>query len=263
MIVLITAAFALALAFVLGFALGFFKKVFAVEQDPLIGQIRECLPGANCGACGFPGCDGYAAAVAGKTAAINKCSVGGQAVADKLSVLVGGNAEVVASVALLACQGAKEAAPLKGEYTGLATCRGAKLSAGSTKLCTWGCLGFGDCVAVCQFGALSMGAHGLPLIDRDKCSGCKACVGECPQSLIRLLPKGQSAAMALCSNRNPIKGAVLKTCKAGCIKCGVCVKNCPEQCIVIENGIPVVDAARCSGCGVCVSKCPTKVMKGA
>jgi Na+-translocating ferredoxin:NAD+ oxidoreductase RNF subunit RnfB len=261
MIIIITAIFALVLAFVLGFALGFFKKVFAVEEDPLIGQVRECLPGANCGACGFPGCDGYASAVASRKAGISECSVGGQAVADKLAALMGGNAMVVSEIAILACQGDKDHAIIKGEYTGLATCRGVEISVGRLKLCSWGCIGFGDCVKVCKFGALSMGSNGLPVINREKCTGCKMCVAECPKGLIQTIPKDRRGAMAFCSNRNTVKAQVLKTCKIACIKCGLCVKTCPDKCIVLENGIPVVDYAKCSGCGVCVSKCPTKVMK--
>ena len=260
-IVLITALFALGLAFVLGIALGFFREFFAVPQDPLAGQIREVLPGANCGACGFPGCDNYAAAIASGAAGINSCTVGGVAVAEKLSTIMGVSASVVPVVAVLACQGSKTHAPLKGTYTGLQTCRGAKLSAGGTKLCSWGCLGFGDCTLVCQFGALSMGEEGLPKVDYAKCTGCKVCVGECPQGLLRELPKNQRGALALCSNRNPIKSMVMKTCKTGCIKCELCVKNCPRQCITMQNAVPVVNYALCDSCGTCVSKCPTKVLK--
>lgn len=260
-IVLITALFAVILAFVLGFALGFFQKFFAVVEDPLKGQIRACLPGANCGACGFPGCDGYAGAVAAKTAAINKCSVGGKSVAEKLAAIMGGDATVIPMVAVLACQGSKEHAPLKGDYWGIPTCRGAKLSAGGTKLCSWGCLGFGDCTQVCQFGALSIGDNGLPRIDYDKCTGCKACIAECPQQLLRDIPKDQQGAIALCSNRNPIKPMVKKTCKVGCMKCEACVKNCPEKCITMDRGIPVVDYAKCTSCGTCVAKCSTNRMK--
>jgi Na+-translocating ferredoxin:NAD+ oxidoreductase RNF subunit RnfB len=260
-IVLITALFALALAFVLGTALGFFREFFAVPQDPLAGQIREVLPGANCGACGFPGCDNYAAAIASGSAGINSCTVGGVAVAEKLSAIMGVSASMVPVVAVLACQGSKTHAPLKGTYTGLMTCRGAKLSAGGTKLCSWGCLGFGDCTLVCQFDALSMGEDGLPKVDYAKCTGCKVCVGECPQGLLRELPKNQSGALALCSNRNPVKSMVMKTCKIGCSKCELCVKNCPQQCITMQNSVPVVNYALCDSCGTCVTKCPTKVLK--
>jgi Na+-translocating ferredoxin:NAD+ oxidoreductase RNF subunit RnfB len=249
------------LAFVLGTALGFFREFFAVPQDPLAAQIREALPGANCGACGYPGCDGYAAAVAAKQTGITGCTVGGSAVAEKLAVLVGGDARMVPVVAVLACRGSRDHAPLKGEYTGIRTCRGAKLSAGGTKLCAWGCLGFGDCTAVCKFGALSMGEDGLPRIDPAKCTGCKVCAAECPQGIIRDLPRDRQGALVYCSNRNPLKAMVIKTCKAGCIKCEICVKNCPEQCIIMENGIPQVDYAKCTSCGTCVAKCPTKVFK--
>jgi Na+-translocating ferredoxin:NAD+ oxidoreductase RNF subunit RnfB len=261
MIIAITALFAAALAFVLGTALGVFREFFAVEQDPLIDRIREILPGANCGACGYPGCDGYAAAAASGAAPANCCTVGGAAVAEKISALTGSAAAApIPQVAVLACRGSREAAPLKGEYTGLESCRGAKLSIGGTKLCTWGCLGFGDCTAVCRFGALSMGAEGLPRVDYTKCTGCTLCSAECPQGLLRMLPAAGRGAFARCSNRNPIRQMILKTCKAGCIKCGLCIKNCPENCMVMDNGIPQVDYTRCSSCGTCVSKCPTKVL---
>jgi Na+-translocating ferredoxin:NAD+ oxidoreductase RNF subunit RnfB len=262
-IILITAAFAAILAFVLGTALGFFKDIFAVPQDPLAGLIREALPGANCGACGFPGCDNYAAAVASGNAGISACTVGGSSVAEKIAALTGKSGEAVQQVvAVLACQGSKIHAPARGVYTGLKTCRGAKLSTGGTKLCTWGCLGFGDCVTVCQFGALRMDKEkGLPVVDHAKCTGCKMCITECPQKLFVGVPRDQKGAITLCSNRNPVKQAVAKTCKIACIKCGLCVKNCPKGCINLDTHIPVIDWTKCDSCGTCVEKCPTKVLK--
>jgi Na+-translocating ferredoxin:NAD+ oxidoreductase RNF subunit RnfB len=261
-IVLLTAVFAALLALVLGIALGFFKEFFAVEVDPLVANIREALPGANCGSCGFPGCDGYAGAVARGDAGTGSCTVGGSAVAAKIAARLGTDAVTVTPVvSVLACQGSKEHALLKGEYTGLKTCRGAKLSAGGTKLCAWGCLGYGDCVKVCKFDAIHIGTDGLPVIDRDKCTGCKACIAECPQTLLKEVPKDRTGAMPRCSNRNPVKAQVRKTCTAGCIKCELCVKNCPENCVTMENGITVVDYAKCTSCGTCVEKCPDKVLK--
>lgn len=250
--------FAAILAFILGSTLGFFREFFKVEEDPLIGTIREVLPGANCGACGFPGCDAYATAITSGQAEINKCSVGGKETAEKLSAIMGVKVSMVPVVAVLACQGSQEHAPLKGNYTGIPSCAGAKLSAGGTKLCAWGCLGYGDCTAVCQFNALSMGEKGLPRVDYTKCTGCKLCIAECPQQLLREVPRERQGAAVLCSNRNQIKAMVLKTCKKGCIKCELCVKNCPEKCIAMENGIPLVDYTKCSSCGTCISKCPTK-----
>ncbi|MDR1251850.1 MAG: RnfABCDGE type electron transport complex subunit B [Treponema sp.] len=262
-IVLITAAFALVLAFVLGTALGFFREFFAVPEDPLISRIREALPGANCGACGFPGCDNYAAAIAAGKAGVTSCSVGGPSVAEKIAAITGiSGGAVLQTVAVLACQGSSIHAPPRGKYTGLQTCWGAKLSTGSTKLCSWGCLGFGDCVKVCKFGALALNSEkGLPVVEYSKCTGCRLCVNECPQGLLKSIPGDQKGAMTLCSNLNPIRQMVAKTCKIACIKCGLCVKNCPQQCISLDSYIPVVDLTRCISCGTCVEKCPTRVFK--
>jgi ferredoxin len=140
------------------------------------------------------------------------------------------------------------------------TCRGAKL-AGGTKLCSWGCLGFGDCVKVCTFDALSMTDRRLPKINNAQCTGCGLCIGECPQTLFKAVPIDQKGAMILCSNKNPVKGMAVKACKIACIKCGACVRNCPEQCINLDTHIPVVDLSKCTSCGICAEKCPTKVIK--
>jgi len=262
-IIIITAIFALLLAFVMGTALGFFRDFFAVPTDPLIDAIRAVLPGANCGACGLPGCDSYAKAIAAGNAPVNMCTAGGSAVAEKIAAITGKTGGPVQQmVAALACRGSYLHAPQKGTYTGIKTCRGAKLATGSTKLCAWGCLGFGDCVKVCVFGGLSMDkSKGLPVIDYSKCTGCGVCMAECPQSLLKGVPKDQKGAIILCSNRNPNRQGVIKTCKIACIKCGLCVKTCPQQCIDLSANIPVVDLTKCDSCGICVEKCPTKVFK--
>lgn len=260
-VVIVTAIFAIVLAFVLGVSLGFFREFFKVERDPLIDKVRAALPGANCGACGYPGCDGYAEAVASRASEVTRCTVGGKAVASALAGLMGVNAAAEDVVAVLACQGSKDHAPLKGEYVGVKSCRAAKVGSGGTKLCAWGCLGFGDCAAVCKFDALHMGDDGLPRVDYAKCTGCGMCIAECPQTLLKRVPKERKGAIVVCSNRNPVKAMVMKTCKVGCIKCELCVRNCPEKCISMENGIPVVDYSKCTSCGTCAAKCPTKVFK--
>ncbi|GAB1455089.1 RnfABCDGE type electron transport complex subunit B [Spirochaetota bacterium] len=260
-IILITLGFSAILAFLLGAALGFFKEKFKVERDPKIDQVRDILPGVNCGGCGYPGCDGYAEAVAKGDAPITKCAPGGKDVSDALGALMGVSANTEPTVAILLCQGTKEVALTKGEYVGVKTCRAAKLSTGSTKLCAYGCLGFGDCTKVCLFDALHMGEDGLPHVDYDKCTGCGMCVRECPQNLFVLAPKDRKGSLVLCSNRSVVKSTVLKSCKVGCIKCEACVRACPEQCISMVNGIPVTDYSKCTSCGVCVTKCPTKCYK--
>jgi Na+-translocating ferredoxin:NAD+ oxidoreductase RNF subunit RnfB len=262
-IVLITALVALAIAFVLGTALGFFKDFFAVPQDPLAASIREALPGANCGACGFPGCENYAIAIASGNAGISSCSVGGPSLVEKLAQITGKAGEAVKqTVAVLCCQGSNLNTPQKGIYTGIKNCRGAKLATGGTRLCSYGCIGFGDCVKACKFGALSMdNKKGLPVIDLAKCTGCGMCITECPQALIRAVPKDQKGMMVLCSNRSLNRQQIAKSCKISCRKCGQCVKQCPQQCIALSTNLPVADPAKCNSCGVCVEKCPTKVLK--
>lgn len=257
-IILITIVFSVILAFVLGTALGFFREKFKVERDPKIDEVRGALPGANCGGCGFPGCDGYAEAVATGRAATTKCTAGGASTAEAVSQIMGVNAAAEDLVSVLLCQGSKDKAVSKGEYVGVKTCRASKLSTGSVKACTWGCQGYGDCVAVCKFDALAMGDDGLPHVDYENCTGCGMCAEECPQKLFAMVPRSRKGSVVTCSNRNVIKANVLKTCKVGCIKCELCVKNCPEKCITMVNGIPVTDYAKCTSCGVCVEKCPTK-----
>lgn len=260
-LVLITLGFSFLLALILGLALGWFREKFKVERDPKIDEVRNLLPGVNCGACGYPGCDGYAEAVAGGNTPVTKCAPGGSSVSAALAQLMGVNASAQDVVAVLLCQGVKDKAPAKGEYVGVKTCRAAKLSTGGTKLCAWGCLGYGDCCSVCQFDALHMGKDGLPHVDYQKCTGCGLCVQECPQQILATVPRSRTGSVVVCSNRNVIKANVMKSCKVGCIKCEACVRACPEQCISMVNGIPLTDYARCTSCGLCVEKCPTKCYK--
>ncbi|OQB97063.1 MAG: Electron transport complex protein rnfB [Spirochaetes bacterium ADurb.Bin110] len=260
--ILLTIGFSAALAFILGVALGFFNEKFKIERDPKISEVRQALPGANCGACGYPGCDGYSEAVATGRAPTTKCSVGGSATAEMLSKIMGIDAGTVEEkVAVLLCQGAIDKTVKKGEYSGIPTCRAAKLSTGSIKACAWGCQGFGDCVLVCKFDAIEMGEDGLPHIDYDNCTGCGLCVEECPQKILTLMPLTKAGSIVLCSNRTVLKQTVLKNCKVGCIKCDLCVRSCPEGAISMVNGIPVTDYAKCNSCGICVQKCPTKCYK--
>jgi len=260
-IILITLGFSVALAFVLGFALGWFQEVFKLERDPLVDAVRAALPGVNCGGCGYPGCEGYAEAAATRRAGPNLCSAGGSHTAEAVAALVGVEASAEDLVSVLRCLGTKDKAAWKGEYVGVPTCRAAKLSSGGVKSCAWGCQGFGDCVAVCKFDALSMGGDGLPRVDYRNCTGCGMCAEECPQKLFAMETRGRKGSIVLCSNRNVVKAAVIKSCKTGCIKCEACVRECPEKCISMVNGIPVTDYAKCTSCGVCVEKCPTKCYK--
>jgi electron transport complex protein RnfB len=260
-ILLATLAVSASIAFILGVALGFFQQKFAISVDPRIQQVRDILPGANCGACGWAGCDAYAAALANLKTPTDRCTVGGKKTGDRIATLLGLNSTAVDQIAVLVCQGTTEKAPPKGIYAGIPSCRAAKVIAGGTKLCQWSCIGLGDCTLVCPFDALHMGADGLPHVDVAKCTGCGKCVEACPQNVLVRIARGKKGAMPLCSNRNPVKSKVLATCKIGCIKCEICVKSCPVGAIRMERGLPVVDAVLCTSCGICVEKCPTKVFK--
>ncbi|MDR2865293.1 MAG: RnfABCDGE type electron transport complex subunit B [Spirochaetaceae bacterium] len=259
--ILLTAIFAASLTLILGVLLGIFRKVFHVESDVLVSLIRETLPGANCGACGFPGCDGFAAAVSAKEAEPDKCTVSDAKSTKKRAELVGSNADIVPLMVVLACRGSRDRAQEKGIYTGEKNCRGAKIASQGVKLCSWACIGFGDCITVCQFGAITMGENGLPFIDRTKCTGCGMCAAECPQLLLKIVPRDREGVIALCQNRNPIRAQIRKNCAAGCIKCGICVKKCPNQAIEIINGIPEIDYKKCSSCGLCVGVCPAGTLR--
>jgi Na+-translocating ferredoxin:NAD+ oxidoreductase subunit B len=257
-IILITIVFSTLLAFAIGLGLGFFEKKFKVDRDPKINQVRAALPGANCGACGYPGCDAYAEAVAAGSAAPSLCTSGGKKTADELAAILGVTVSAEDNVVVLLCQGSRGRAHDKGDYVGIRTCQAAKLSTGSTKLCAWACLGHGDCECACPFDAIHVEADGIPHVDFDKCTGCGQCVKACPQLILALSPRAQKAALTLCSNRNTNKAAVRKTCSVGCFKCDLCVKNCPEKCISMQNQLPVVDVPRCTSCGKCVDVCPDK-----
>lgn len=259
-ILLTTVIVSLALAAALGFLLGFFKKLFHVEVDPLVSQIRDALPGTNCGACGYAGCDALAAAVASGDAGPASCTSGGADVAAKVASILGVDSEAVTNVVLLRCQGTLAKCKPKAEYIGVKTCQAAKIAVNGTKMCDFGCIGFGDCERACPFDAIHVDESGIPRVDYAKCTGCGICTGACPNNLLELVPTHRTGAIALCSNRDTRKGQVIKDCKAGCIKCLKCEKVCPKGCIKVTNGIPVVDYDVCDSCGECVSACPTKVL---
>lgn len=259
-IIIISVIVAFVLAFVLGVLLGFFKKIFAVPVDAKAEMIRAVLPGANCGGCGYPGCDGFAAACAAGNAPADGCAAGGAKVAQDVAKVLGVKVDAENKVVVLACRGCKENAAPRGFYTGVKSCAAAQQAVNGTKLCAYGCVGFGDCVNACSFGALSLGEDGLPKIDYSKCTGCGMCVKACPKNLLSKVPVSRKGAVAQCSNRSTNKAGIIKYCKGGCIKCGKCERSCEKQAIKLVNGIPLVDYTLCNSCGKCVTDCPMHVL---
>ncbi len=232
-------------------------RQFAVKPNPIEEKIRKVLPGANCGACGYPGCDAYASAVARGEAPPNLCTVGGVEVASKLGEILGIEVSVgEKKVAFLKCQGGTDIVKELAQYQGINTCRAAHLLSGGTKACPYGCIGFGDCERACPFGAITMSEKKLPIIDREKCTGCGICVEICPRDVLTLVPANKMVYLACNSHE---KGAKVRSiCKVGCFSCGICVRVCPYDALKMEDNIPIMDLEKCTDCGICYYKCPSK-----
>ncbi len=245
------------LGIIFGALLAYASKKFFVEVDPRQSQIREILPGANCGGCGFPGCDGFAEAVASGNAKVTGCAAGGASLAEKIADILGVEASAEEpKVALLKCKGSPDKTVKNCVYDGVFDCREAVVVPGKGPTsCAFGCMGFGTCVTVCAFGAMSV-KDGLAVVDEDKCVGCGACVEQCPRGVLTLVPKS-SHVHVLCNS--PLKGAdVKKSCSAGCIGCTLCVKACPSEAISMNGALAAIDPSKCVNCGLCVGKCPVK-----
>ncbi len=259
--ILYTIIVAAIIALLLGILLGLFKKIFHVDTDPKVQLVRDALSGANCGGCGLAGCDAFAAAVVKGDAPSNGCVAGGADCASKVAAILGqAGVEVKPKIAFLACAGNKECAADKAAYIGIKTCKAAQLTMNGTKKCAFGCIGLGDCVKVCPFGALSMGDDGLSKVNKDKCVGCGKCASACPKGLFHLINADTKGAIGLCSNKSDNKPQIRKDCTRGCFKCGMCARKCPEQAIDVSSGLPVIDYSKCTSCGTCVSACADKVL---
>lgn len=249
------------LGLVLAVVLYLVAEKFKVEEDPRIEEVEKVMPGANCGGCGFAGCHAFAeAAVKAPNLDNNFCPVGGNAVMQKVAAILGYEVEEKAPmVAVVRCNGTCENRPKTNEYDGFKSCKvKAGLYSGDTG-CSFGCLGCGDCVEACQFGALSMDEKtGLPVVDESKCVACGACVKACPKSIIELRNKGPRGMRVYVSCVNKDKGPVArKACKAACIGCGLCAKTCPHDAITVEGNVAYIDYAKCKLCRKCVVVCPT------
>lgn len=256
--ILIPALVVGAIGLVFGVALGFASKVFAVETNPKIDEVRDALPGANCGACGYPGCDGCASAMVEGEAAANACPVGGATVADKIADILGVNAsESVQNVASVLCQGDCGKSKDKYLYNGIGDCKAQNVLLGGSKSCSYGCLGCGSCVKVCNFDAIHI-VNGVAIVDKEKCTACMACIDECPKDIIELVPY-DSQVVVRCKSNDPGK-AVRGNCSIGCIGCRICVKSCPEDAFSFENNLAKINYEKCTNCETCVGKCPTKAI---
>ena len=238
------------------------SKVMAVKEDERFPAVRECLPGANCGACGYAGCDGYAHALIDEEGVkTNRCVPGGDQVSKKLSEVLGVAFEdVIEQVAVIKCKGDCNATSDKMEYQGMESCAAAKLVFGGKGKCTFGCMGLGDCAKVCPEGAICL-ENGIAHVNTRLCVGCGMCTTVCPNKLISVMPDVEKV-LVTCSNTD--KGAVTrKACSHGCIGCRKCEKECPTGAVTVVDNLARINYELCTDCGHCTEVCPTGcIMQG-
>jgi len=245
------------LGLIFGLGLGLAAKKFAVEVNPLIADIREALPSANCGACGFAGCDAFAKAVVEGAAKSNGCPVGGVACAEAVAEIMGESAagEMVKTTAFVKCFGNCEKAEEKYDYVGLTDCTAANYLQGKgSKACTYGCLGLGSCVNACMFDAIHI-VNGIAVVDEEKCTSCGMCVIACPKDIIEIMPT-DSKVRVNCNSEESGKDT-RNACSVGCIGCRKCSKVCQYDAFTFTNGLAKIDYDKCVQCGECIEVCPT------
>jgi len=244
---------------IFGVVLGYANKKFHVPVDPKIPLVREALPSANCGACGYAGCDAYATAVVEGDAALNLCTVGGSSTSEKIGEIMGVSVETSdRMVAFVKCKGTCSVAKEKYVYDGIKDCRQAVIApGGGSKACSDGCLGYASCVRACEFNALHI-IDGVAVVYKDNCVACEACVKVCPKDLIEMVPASQEVLIE-CNSKSKGK-SVKDNCEVGCIACTMCVRACPVQAITMVNNLATIDFEKCTNCGLCATKCPTKVI---
>ena len=243
-----------------GLLLTWVSKVFAVPVNPTRDAVREALPGANCGGCGYPGCDGCADAIAAGKAPVSACPVGGAEVAAKIGKVMGVSVDTQERrVAHVICQGGTDRCRVKFDYKGIMDCNAAAIIQDGYKACKYACLGLGNCERVCNFNAIHIDqAKKIAVVDEDKCQSCGQCVSACPRGVLEMRVVNQPVDMRC---RNPVMGvAVSQLCSAGCIGCERCMKSCKFGAITMVNHLPVIDDSKCRHCMVCAEVCPTGAM---
>lgn len=249
-----------AIALMAGIILTLAAKFMAVQVDQRVSNLREALPGVNCGACGFVGCDAYAEALAADdTVKGNLCNPGGSAVAMAISEILGKEFETIDSkYAVVRCSGTYNKTQYIMDFKGIQSCTANKMFYRGRGACSRACLGFGDCVSVCEYNAITM-VNGVASIDKRKCVACGLCVKNCPNHLITILPSKLTTFVGCSSTDTGAKTG--KVCKAGCIGCKKCESTCKFDAIHVTENLAAIDSEKCRNCGMCIKVCPVDVIK--
>ncbi len=258
--ILVPAAIGGGVALFLGALIMISARVFAVPVDNKLEEIKALLPGANCGACGYSGCEGYAVALREGDNDAGKCPVGGAEMAQELAELLGlSKPDFVPKVAQVFCQGTDKNTQKRFEYEGTIGCAAAHGLFSGPNSCSYGCLGFGDCILACQFEAISI-VDGIAQIDSSKCTACGMCVTACPKDLISIIPQHWNSYTVRCRNKWP-GNQTRKNCKVGCIGCQRCYKVCEYGAIEMDGPLAVINPEKCTHCGKCLPVCPTSAIQ--
>ncbi|MCK5113925.1 MAG: RnfABCDGE type electron transport complex subunit B [Phycisphaerae bacterium] len=254
----------LILALIMSVILGWANKAFAVDVDPKITAIDEVLPAANCGACGFIGCGEYSEGVVKEGAPVNLCPVGGAMVAKMIANIMGVKVEAgFPAKAIVKCAASYDEKAGRCEYLGERTCASAELVA-NIQSCTYGCIGFGDCVKVCKFDAIDI-INGKVVVDYEKCVGCKACEKACPRGVISMMPMKDDEMFVVACNNKDFGKDVKKVCSIGCIGCKMCTKV-DGSIIEMQGDMAVIDYDKYDAktsvapLQAAAEKCPVKII---
>jgi len=247
------------LGLLFGVGLAVSSKKLAVCVDERVEKVFHLLPGSNCGACGNPGCFGFAESLISSKAAIDSCRVSNDAAKEEIAKILGTSLEKkVRRIAVLHCNGGVKVKD-KFIYSGIDDCLAANLVLGGNKACVFGCLGLGTCLRACPFGAISMSDEKLPVIDKHKCRACNKCVLVCPKKLISLVPI--SGVVTVCCNSHDFGKEVKLVCPVGCIGCKLCEKACKFGAMAVIDNLAVIDYHKCTSCAECVKVCPTHAIQ--
>nr|WP_317412986.1 RnfABCDGE type electron transport complex subunit B [uncultured Solibaculum sp.] len=247
------------LGLIAGVGLAVASVVMAVPVDEKAQAVKEVLPGANCGACGFSGCEGYANALSAGEAKNGLCAPGGSDVANAIAGILGLEAASEQyKTAFVHCLGACQKTSKKMDYAGIQTCAAASMQFGGDGACSYGCLGFGDCMRSCPYGAISL-CNGIAVVNPAACKACTQCVSACPKHLITIVT-APAAAQVGCSNHDK-GGETRKQCTAGCIGCMRCVKSCEFGAVTVHEFLATVDPEKCTACGKCAEVCPSQCIE--